>query len=369
MDLTLCVPCLFGLEGLVADELKYMGCKNVRSETGRVLMDGTERDIPRLNLLLRTGERVYVLLGEFPAPTFDALFEGTRALPWEMLIDYRGQFPVKASSLDSTLKSIPDCQRIVKKAAAVRLGRAYRAETLPETGAVYPIRLSLMKDRASLYLDTSGVSLHKRGWRQNSNLAPLRETLAAAMVKLSRYKGKETVLDPFCGSGTIAIEAALAARNKAPGLGRSFAAEKWVSLPGKLWLEERDAARAREYPGPYRIFASDIDPAAVALAQRNAALAGVEKDIVFTRADALERDLPQGPGILLTNPPYGDRLLDAAQAEALYRGIGRAWRGAKDWHFYVLTSSLDFEKSFGRRASKRRKLYNGSIPCQLYMYF
>ena len=190
MELTLCVPCLFGLEGLAADELKYMGCRNVRSETGRVLFDGDERDLVRANLWLRTGERVYVLLGEFPAPTFDALFEGTRALEWEKLIDYRGQFPVKGSSLDSALKSIPDCQRIVKKAVATRLGKAYRAEQLPETGSVYSIRFSLFRDRASLYLDTSGVSLHKRGWRQNSNLAPLRETLAAAMVKLSRYKGK-----------------------------------------------------------------------------------------------------------------------------------------------------------------------------------
>ncbi len=369
MDLTLCVPCLFGLEGLVADELKYMGCKNVRSETGRVLADGDERDLVRMNLWLRTGERVYVLMGEFPAPTFDALFEGTKALAWEKLIDFRGQFPVKASSLDSALKSIPDCQRIVKKAAATRLGNAYRAERLPETGCIYPIRLSLMKDRASLYLDTSGVSLHKRGWRQNSNLAPLRETLAAAMVKLSRYKGREAVLDPFCGSGTIAIEAALAARNRAPGLNRSFIAEKWVSLPEGLWREEREEARSREYPGPYRVFASDIDPAALELAKRNAQLAGVAEDITFSLADALERPLPEDRGILLTNPPYGDRLLDAAQAEALYRGMGKAWRGAKDWRFYVLTSSLDFEKSFGRRAAKRRKLYNGSIPCQLYMYF
>jgi putative N6-adenine-specific DNA methylase len=369
MKLTLCVPCLFGLEGLTADELKYMGCGGVRAETGRVLFTGEERDLVRANLLLRTGERVYVLLGEFPASSFDQLFEGTRALPWEQLIDYRGQFPVRGSSLDSALKSIPDCQRIVKKAVATRLGKAYRAETLPETGAVYPIRFSLMKDRASLYLDTSGVSLHKRGWRQNSNLAPLRETLAAAMVKLSRYKGRETVLDPFCGSGTIAIEAALAARNRAPGLKRSFTAEQWVSLPASLWKEERELAASREYPGPYHILASDNDPAALEIARQNARLAGVEEDITFTLEDALERSLPPAPGILLTNPPYGDRLLDAAQAEALYRGMGRAWRHAEGLKVYVLTSSLDFEKSFGRRAAKRRKLYNGRIPCQLYMYF
>ena len=368
--LTLAIPCLFGLESLVADELRYQGmAENLRIETGRVLVDGDERSIVKANLLLRTAERVYVLMGEFPAPSFDALFEGVKALEWERLIDRSGKFPIKASSLDSVLKSVPDCQRIVKKAVATRLGNAYRTETLLEIGASYQIRLFLMKDRASLYLDTSGMSLHKRGWRESSNQAPLRETLAAAMVKLSRFKGKEAFLDPFCGSGTIAIEAALAARNIAPGIDRSFSAEQWTSIPKKLWYEESEAARSREYHGEYRIFASDIDPAAVALAKHNARLAGVEEDIEFTVADALTRDLPEASGTLITNPPYGDRILNAAQAEALYRAMGRHWKGCSDWKFYVLTSSLDFEKSFGSKASKRRKLYNGMIPCQLYMFF
>ena len=367
--MTLCVPCLFGLEGLAADELRYMGCSNVRTETGRVLFDGEEADLVRANLLLRTGERVYVLLGEFEAKSFDALFVGTKALPWERFIDYRGRFPVKGSSLDSALKSLPDCQRIVKKAVATRLGEKYRAETLPETGAVYQIRFSLLKDRASLYLDTSGVSLHKRGWRPNANIAPLRETLAAAMVKLSRYKGRQIFVDPFCGSGTIAIEAALAARNRAPGLNREFAAERWLSIPEKLWKQEREAAREREYHGDYRIFASDIDPEALEVAKRNAALAGVSDDITFSLQDARTLELPAEGGLLLTNPPYGERILEAAEAERLYRSIGVRWRKAQDWNFYILTSNLDFEKSFGRKASQRRKLYNGMIPCQLYMYF
>ena len=368
MNLTLCAPCLFGLEGLAADELRYLGMENVRSETGRVLFDGDERALVKANLWLRTAERVYVLVGEFPAPSFDALFEGTKALPWERLIDYYAAFPVKAGSLDSALKSIPDCQRIVKKAVAERLGQKYRAQRLPETGPACQIRLMLLKDRASLYLDSSGPSLHKRGWRAESNEAPLRETLAAAMVKLSRFKGRETFLDPFCGSGTIAIEAALAARNIAPGLGRRFAAEGWKSIPASLWTEER-AARAREYHGDYRIFASDIDPKALAVARENAAKAGVADCITFSQADARRLTLPEEKGVLITNPPYGDRLMDTHEAEQLARAVGKNWRNAKDWRCYILTSDLDFEKSYGRRAAKRRKLYNGMIQCQLYMYF
>ena len=367
--MTLCVPCLFGLEGLAADELRYLGMENVRSETGRVLFEGDEGALVRANLWLRTGERVYVLLGEFPAPTFDALFEGTKALPWEQLIDYYAAFPVKGSSLDSQLKSIPDCQRIVKKAVAERLGQKYRAQRLPETGGVCQIRFSLLKDRASLYLDASGPSLHKRGWRANSGEAPLRETLAAAMVKLSRYKGRETFLDPFCGSGTIAIEAALAALNRAPGLGRTFAAEAWKAIPPALWAEERAAAREKEYRGEYHIFASDIDPKALAVARENAAKAGVADQITFSQADARRLTLPEEKGILITNPPYGDRLMDTHAAEQLARSIGRSWRGSRDWHLYILTADLDFEKNFGRRAARRRKLYNGMIQCQLYMYY
>ena len=367
--MTFCVPCLFGLEGPAADELRYLGMENVRSETGRVLFEGDERALVKANLWLRTGERVYVLMGEFPAPTLDALFEGTKALPWERLIDYYAAFPVKGSSLDSALKSIPDCQRIVKKAVAERLGQKYRAERLPETGNPCQIRFSLMKDRASLYLDASGPSLHKRGWRADSGEAPLRETLAAAMVKLSRFKGRETFLDPFCGSGTIAIEAAMAALNRAPGLGRRFAAEGWKSIPAALWAEERAAAKEKEYRGDYRIFASDVDPGVLEIARENARKAGVADFITFSQADARRLTLPEEKGVLITNPPYGDRLMDTREAEQLARAIGKNWRGSRDWRIYVLTADLDFEKSFGRRAAKRRKLYNGMIQCQLYMYF
>jgi putative N6-adenine-specific DNA methylase len=373
--MTLCATCLFGIESLVADELRYTGFNNVRIETGRVLFDGDERDLVRANLLLRTAERVYILMGEFDARTFDELFEGVKALPWETVIDKNGQFPVKGSTLDSALRSIPDCQSIVKKAAAVRLAFKYGLNRLPETGAVYQIRFFIMKDKASLYLDSSGVSLHKRGYRPASVDAPLRETLAAAMVKISRFKGREVFLDPFCGSGTIAIEAAFAALNRAPGLGRGFAAESWQTVRRELWKEERETARAAEYRGEYRICASDIDPAAVKLARENAARAGVAELIVFSVADALNTELadklipPFRRGVVITNPPYGMRLLDARAAEGIYRELGRRWRAREDWSFYVLSSSMDFEKNFGKTAKKRRKLYNGMIQCQLYMYF
>lgn len=367
--MTLCAVCLFGLEGLTADELRYMGCENVRAETGRVLFDGGERELVRANLLLRTAERVYVLVGEFPARSFDELFEGVKALPWERYIDRDGCFPVRGSTLDSALRSVPDCQKIIKKAAAVRLSDKYGVQRMPETGAVYQIRFSLLKDRAAIYLDSSGVGLHKRGWRPNSNTAPLRETLAAAMVKISRYKGGGVFMDPFCGSGTIAIEAALAALNRAAGGGRSFAAEEWLTVPGGLWREERERARAAEYSGDYEIIAGDKDPAAVELAKDNARRAGVDKYIRFSVADALDTALEGGRGTLITNPPYGERMLDTAEADRLYRAMGRRWRDAEGWKIYVLTSSLDFEKSFGKKAAKRRKLYNGMIQCQLYQYY
>jgi putative N6-adenine-specific DNA methylase len=371
----LCATCLFGIESLVADELRYNNFNNVVTETGRVVFEGDQRDLVRANLLLRTAERVYILMGEFPARTFDELFEGVKALPWEDYIDKNGQFPVKGSSLDSALHSIPDCQAIIKKASAVRLCAKYGFERMPETGAVYQIRFFIMKDKAILYLDASGASLHKRGYRPASNAAPLRETLAAAMVKISRFKGRDVFIDPFCGSGTIAIEAALAAINRAPGINRSFAAENWKTIDSSLWPQEREALKAAEYRGEYKILASDIDPASVKLAKENARRAGVAEFIDFSVADALKLDLPSlvtepfRKGLVITNPPYGMRLLEASAAEEIYKGLGKRWRNMEDWSFYILSSSMEFEKNYGKVAKKRRKLYNGMIQCQLYMYF
>ncbi len=363
------VPCLFGLEGLAADELKYMGMSGVKAETGRVLFEGGASELIKANLWLRTGERVQILMGEFRAPDFDALFEGVAALPWENFIDKNGSFPVKGSSLGSALHSIPSCQSIIKKAVVKRLSAKYGISEFPETGAKYQIRFSILNDTASLYLDTTGPALHKRGYRPNANLAPLRETLAAAMVKLSRFKGRDVFCDPFCGSGTIAIEAALAALGRAPGISRRFAAEEWRTIPRELWRDAREAARSAEYRGDYRIFASDIDPACIEIARENARRAGVEEYIRFSCADALSFTPPaEGPGIIMANPPYGERLLDVKQAEDIYRALGKIYRRLDSWSLYLLTSDLDFERCFGKSADKRRKVYNGMIQCQLYMY-
>jgi putative N6-adenine-specific DNA methylase len=367
MELT--ASCLFGMEGLVADELRYMGFDGVEAATGQVCFQGGPAEIVNSNLRLRTAERVMIKLGEFPAKTFDMLFEGVKALPWEDYIEKSGAFPVRGSSLDSALHSVPDCQRIIKKAAAVRLAEHYGLSRLPEDGAGHQIRCSIMRDVACLYLDTSGEGLHKRGWRPNSNLAPLRETLAAAIVKLSRFKGKEIFIDPFCGSGTITIEAALAAINRAPGINRSFAAESWPLCPQKLWSEAREEARAAEFSGGYTILASDIDPACIETAKANAKRAGVDGIVRFKTADALTLPIPEGPGVLAANPPYGERLMTPQEVQKLYSSMGRAWKGLAGWKQYYLTNNPEFEKYFGKRATKRRKLYNGMIQCNLYMYF
>ena len=309
-----CVPCLFGLEGLVADELRRMDLPEVRAEDGRVFFSGTLADCVRANISLRCGERVLLQLGSFPAPTFDALFEGVRALPWGSLLPKDAAFPVTGYCLNSALFSVPDCQRIVKKAVVESMKTRWKLEQFPETGAEYKIRFSIRKDQADLFLDTSGTPLHKRGYRPAHTEAALRETLAAAMVKLARYRGKGDFCDPFCGSGTIAIEAALAALNRAPGLYRSFAAENWAFVDPALWRQARAEALVAEYTGDYHITASDIDPRAVQIAQENAVRAGVEHLIDFRVADAAAFSQKTERGVIVTNPPYGERLLDGQTA-------------------------------------------------------
>ena len=367
--LTFAVPTLFGLEGLCADELRRLGLPEVKADNGRVTCGGAAADLPRLNLNLRCGERVLLVLGTFPARTFDQLFEGTRALPWEDFIPREGQFPVKGHSLNSQLHAVPACQAIVKKAAAARLGEKYGLNTLPETGALYQIQFSLMGDVATLMLDTSGAGLHKRGYRAQGVAAPLRETLAAAMVLLSRYRGRDPLCDPFCGSGTIPIEAALIAKNRAPGLNRTFSAQKWSWLDKKLWMEAADEVMDQEYHGDYEIWGGDLDPAAVELARHNAALAEVDDLISFEVADARTFHFGGLRGRVVTNPPYGERLLEQREAEELYRAFGRAWAKFPDgWQLFLLSSHPDFERAFGRRAGKKRKLYNGMLKCDLFMY-
>ena len=363
--LTFAVPCLLGLESLVGNEIKKLGLSDVTVENGRILCSGTEADIARLNVNLRCGARVIVVLGSFRATDFETLFQGTRAIPWENWIPRDGEFPVTGYSISSTLHSVPACQSIVKKAIAERLGQKYGLAQLPETGKRYQIRFSIMKDEVIIGLDSSGEGLYKRGYRAVGVTAPLRETLAAAMVQLSRYNGR----DPFCGSGTIAIEAALIAKNRAPGLNRSFAAQHWAMLDRKIWLDAADEAMDREFHGNYEIWGGDIDPAAVEIARHNAALAEVDDTVKFEVADATRFHWGGMYGRVVTNPPYGERLLEQKEAEALYRAFGRAMDKLPDtWRIFVLSSHTEFERCFGRPADKKRKLYNGMLKCDLFLY-
>ena len=363
------IPTLMGVESQVSYELKKLGLANVKAENGRVLCSGGLGDIPLINLNLRTGARLLICLGEFEARSFEELFQGTAALPWEDFIPREGQFPVKGYTINSQLHAVPACQSIIKKAIAKRLGQAYGLETLPETGTLYQVQFSIMKDRAALMLDTSGDSLYKRGYRAQGVVAPLRETLAAALVSLTRYRGRDPFCDPFCGSGTIAIEAALIAKNRAPGLNRSFSAQKWGWLPSGLWLEAADEAMDNEYDGEYEIWGGDIDPAAVELSRHNAQLAEVDDIVKFEVADATRFHWGGLRGRVVTNPPYGERLMDKAEAEELYRRFGKAMDKLPDgWQVAVLSSHTEFERAFGRPADKKRKLYNGMLKCDLFMY-
>ena len=363
-----CVPCLFGLEGIAGDELRRLDIENVRVENGRVLFSGDEIALAKSNICLRTGERVLLVLADFEAKTFEQLFQGVYHAPLEEYIPQDGQFPVKGHCLNSQLMSVPDCQAIVKKAASKRLGEKYGINWLPETGAKYQLQFSMMNDRCILYLDTSGPGLHKRGYRAVGNDAPLRETLAAAMVMLTRYRGREFLWDPFCGSGTIPIEAALIAKNRAPGLKRRFAAETFAWSDEALWNQVRQEAKDREFQGKYRILGSDNDPKCINLSMANARKAGVADCIEFRDGDATKMSLPGDSGIIVCNPPYGQRMMEQHSAQRLYGALGRHLKFADGWKKYIITSEPEFEHYFGRRADKKRKLYNGMIKCDYYMF-
>ena len=366
---TLSIPTLFGLEGLCADELRRLDFKDVTTENGRVLCAASGLDIARANLNLRTGERVLLRLARFDAPSPDAFFEGVKALPWEEFIPKNGAFPVKGWCLNSTLHSVPACQSMVKKAVAQRLGGHYGMETLPESGETYQIQFAVMKDVAELYLDTTGAGLHKRGYRAVGVVAPLRETLAAGMVMLSRYRGKDPFRDPFCGSGTIPIEAALIAQNRAPGLERNFSAQRWKWLDSGVWMEAADEAMDKEFNGDYDIWGGDIDPQAVAIAKSNAEKAGVDDIVRFEVADASAFAPGESRGRVVTNPPYGERIMEHREAEDLYAAFGKAWQKVpEDWSLFLLSSHTEFERTFGKRADKKRKLYNGMLKCDLFQY-
>jgi putative N6-adenine-specific DNA methylase len=366
---TLVATCLFGLEKFLGEEIDALGYKRLETMDGRVTFEGELDAIVRSNLWLRCAERVYIKMGSFKARTFSELFDGTKAIPWEDWIGREDAFPVKGHSIKSKLFSIPDCQSIIKKAVAQRLDDTYGLCWFPETRIKYQIEFFLFRDVVTLMIDTSGSPLHKRGYRAEAVAAPLRETLAAALALTSRPRENVLLWDPFCGSGTIAIEAAMIMQNRAPGLNRCFAAEKFDNIPHELWEQERVRALESIRPTRFEAYASDIDSEAVKLAAENAKKAGVADIVKCFTANALTIKSGGRRGTIVCNPPYGERLMNEAQVEELYRRMGRRFQELSPWQIYVLTSCENFERLYGKRADKVRKLYNGMIPCRLYQYF
>ena len=365
----LIAPCYFGTESTTAFEVRRLGAEDVQVTDGRVAFSGGADMIAAANLNLRCAERVVVLLKTYQATTFDELFDGVYEIPWEELIPADAQFPVKGSSLSSQLSSVPACQSIVKKAIVKRLMQGHKTSYLPETGALHKIRFSIRKNQVEIMLDTSGDGLHKRGYRRNSTLAPIKETLAAAIADLGRVRRDTLMMDPFCGSGTMVIEAAQKALNIAPGLRRRFAAEQYSFVPAAVWAEQREKCLSEtRLDAAFEGRGFDIDPAAVELATQNAKLAGVGERCHFEVADV--RNFETDPAaIVLTNPPYGERLGSLDEAAELAGVLGARWEKHPGSGLYVITADMEFESHFGTRANRRRKLYNGMIPCQVYMYF
>ncbi len=370
MKLQMIATCLFGLEKLLGEELDALGAHRTDTMDGRVSFEGDEHILAAANIRLRCAERVYISLGSFEATSFEQLFEGCRALPWEEWIGREDAFPVKGHSIRSALFSVPDCQSILKKAVVERLRSVYGAGWLPETGIKYQIEFFLFKDRVTLMIDSSGVPLHKRGYRPAAGEAPLRETLAAAIAMISRPREDVLFWDPFCGSGTIAIEAAMIATRQAPGIDRHFAAERFGQIEASVWHDERVRARSEILvDSGFEAYASDIDPEVLAVAKENAERAGVDDRIKFFVKNALDIRKENRRGTIVCNPPYGERLMTPEQVRALYRNMGKTFSALEPWQIYILTSSEEFERLYGRRADKVRKLYNGMIPCRLYQYF
>ncbi len=367
----LAATCLFGLERQLGEEIDALGLKRVETIDGRVLFEGEEKDIARANINLRLAERVFIVLGRFHAESFTQLFDGTNALRWEEWIGRLDEFPVSGHSIKSKLTSIPDCQSIVKKAIVDRLSGAYGISWFEETGVRYKIEFFILKDEAMLMIDTSGLALHKRGYRPDAGAAPLRETLAAAIALTSRPQEDILFWDPFCGSGTIAIEAAMIARKIAPGLNRRFAAEGFARVGKSIWLDARDEAMSFEIKdSKFEAWASDIDEEILDITYENALRAGVEENLNIFCADARKIKKPDGRrGSIVCNPPYGERMGELREIEQLYREIGHNFKHFDPWHIYVITSCEYFEKLYGRRADKTRKLYNGMLPCSFYQFF
>ena len=365
----MCVPCHFGLESVLAYEIKKIGGEELTTTDGKISFTGSFETLAKANLHIATGERVLIELGSFPARSFEELFQGVSKLPLENYVDRTDAFPVKGHCLNSQLHSVPDCQKIIKKAFVNRLGRIYGITYFEETGEKRQIQFTIMKDIATIYLDTTGAGLHKRGYRKNSNAAPIKETLAAGIIDLGRVRADSIVYDPMCGSGTFLIEAAYKALRVAPGLRRNFQAQKWQQIPRKVWQEARsEAMEMINREGSFAGFGFDIDDMAVQLSRDNAKKAGVGSKLTIKQQDITK--LTQGKKcITFCNPPYGERLLEIKEAEELYKKLGQVLHPDRDRPCLIISPHEEFEKFFGKKADKKRKLYNGMIKCDLYMYF
>jgi len=367
--LNLIATTTFGLEATVKREITRLGCDITASSDGRIDFTGSFADLARANLWLRASDRVLLKMGEFTATTFDGLFEQTKALPWEDFITADGHFTVTGKSIKSGLFSVPDCQAIVKKAVVERLKTKYNMDWFPETGPVYKIQVALLKDVATLTIDTTGAGLHKRGYRAVTSAAPIKETLAAAMIELSYWRKDRIFLDPMCGSGTIAIEAALMAKNIAPGLNRDFVSESWPQINAKIWEEAREEARAKVNKNDIApIFTSDIDKELVVQSQENAKTAGVADYVRFNVADVAKIALPGDYGVMITNPPYGQRLGETDQLRQIYAALKRLFPKDSTWSAYIITSDEEFERHFGRKANAKRKLFNSATKTDYFQY-
>lgn len=360
----------FGLEAVVKREVLKLGYSDVAVENGKITFKAEEKDIPRVNLWLRTADRVLLKMGEFKAVTFEELFQGTKALPWDEWITEDGEFTVEGKSVDSKLFSISDCQAIVKKAVVEKLKGKYHTEWFKETGAKFTIQVSMLKDIATLTIDTSGEGLHKRGYRINSVEAALKQTFAAGLVQLSYWNPDRVLMDPFCGSGTIPIEAAMIGKNIAPGIQRSFASEEWPRVKKEYWKEAKvEAKKAILQDKKLHIIASDIDKEAVKISRGNAYEFGLDDCITFIERDARDIAPKEKYGVIICNPPYGERLGSVKEAEQLYTDIGRTFRQLDTWSVYILSSNEHFERFYGKNADKKRKLYNGRIRVDYYQYY
>lgn len=369
MKYTIIATSAFGLESIVARELRKLGYEDLGIENGRVSFTGDERDIVRCNMWLRTADRVLIEIARFKATDFEELFQGVLKVPWENIIPNDGKMHITGKTVRSKLFSLSACQSVVKKAVIEAMKRKYGPSEFPETGPVYKIEVSLLKDTVSLTIDTTGPGLHKRGYRQDKGEAPLRETLAAGIVLLSGWKPDRILVDPLCGSGTIAIEAALIGKNIAPGLKRSFVSETWWQIPEHIWHLVREEAQKQINDVSFRILASDHDALVLKKARENSQRAGVSDYVVFQKLSVNEFRSRKKYGYIICNPPYGERLSKTSEVEKLYRIMGETFSHLEAWSFFVLTAHSGFQQLFGRKATKNRKLYNGMIQCYFYEYF